>query len=693
MSKSARVTTRSDLGVAALVALVIACALLAAGVSWGVAAEQAEPAQAQAQDETPIPAPVTVEGRPEADAASAPPLHSYTLAEVAAVDGRQGIAWEDGAYYVSGSTTLTHYDAQWNVVATAPDPFAGFNQEVNHIGDIDVHDGEVYAGVEYFMDGEAANIQIAVYDAQTLELARIYPFAQESGQTEVSGIAVDADHGIAWMCSWADGESGRYLYRYDLATGAYLGKTHLQAPPQWIQGIAYRDGWLYLTADDGTADLGEPDHVYRCRADATASSATVVLERTLDDVTLQGEVEGISFDRDRGQMLVSYNRGAQIVLGMPKGFYEGYDAEVHEVFCYDIALAGEEAGQSGTVAASGAESATAGPATETLEGWTEDSEVLASLVDFVAASVDESSPGYIPPQDRIAVFDMDGTLIGERFPTYFNDWLYIQRALYDDSYAAPEELRQFAQRWEDKVLLGTELEDFDALERELGPKLYEGLTLEEYQDVVRAFKDQPVWGFEGMTYGEVFFEPMVAVVAYLYGNGYTVYIDSGTYRDAVRVMTEGTLDQYVPASQVIGTDLLFAASGQGDSPALGYTMQPEEDLVIAGELFVKNLETAKVLAIQREIGKHPVLAFGNSSGDFAMGNYALSNPNYEGRAYMLLCDDTQRDYGDVAKAEAFAERCREAGFSTISMRDDWTTIYGQDVVMVPEEDTELAQAA
>lgn len=290
-------------------------------------------------------APVTVKGRAEESVSI--PGYAYTLDGIHEVDGRQGVAWEDGACYISGSTTLTRYDAGWNLAAFAEDPFAGFADEVNHIGDIDIHDGEIYAGVEYFMDGEARNIQIAVYDAQTLALARTYPFAAESGQNEVSGIAVDPDSRSVWLCSWADGESGRYLYRYDLETGEYLGRFHLQAPPQWIQGIVYHDGWIYMTADDGTADLGEPDHVYRCdvsafagaeNAGAEPTAAPVFLERTLDDVTLQGEIEGISFDTDAGRLLVSYNRGARIVLGMPSGFYEGYAEEIHEVFAYEMTV-------------------------------------------------------------------------------------------------------------------------------------------------------------------------------------------------------------------------------------------------------------------------------------------------------------------------------------------------------------------
>lgn len=60
------------------------------------------------------------------------------------------------------------------------------------------------------------------------------------------------------------------------------------------------------------------------------------LERTFDDVTRQGEIEGLTFDKNNNQLLLLYNRGARIVLGMPKGFYEGYDKEISEVFSYDI---------------------------------------------------------------------------------------------------------------------------------------------------------------------------------------------------------------------------------------------------------------------------------------------------------------------------------------------------------------------
>lgn len=264
------------------------------------------------------------------------PLSQYELVSSHPVDGRQGIACEDGLYYVSGSTSLSVYNADWEKIKSAEDPFAKFKAEVNHIGDIDVYNGEIYAGVEYFMDGEASNIQIAVYDADSLELTRTYMFAPESGQTECSGIAVDPDSKSVFMCSWAEDDSGSYLYRYDLEKGNYLGKYHMKNSPVMIQGVAYYEGSFYITADDGSADDNEPDHVYRCEANLESDEFTMYMERELNDVTRQGEIEGISFDKEKKQMLISYNRGARIVKGMPKGFYEGYDEEIHEIFVYSI---------------------------------------------------------------------------------------------------------------------------------------------------------------------------------------------------------------------------------------------------------------------------------------------------------------------------------------------------------------------
>ena len=265
-----------------------------------------------------------------------PIQHNYTLDSIHQVNGRQGVCVEGNNYWVSGSATLTKYDKDWNIVKENTDPFAGYDLEVNHIGDIDVYNNELYIGAEYFVDGVGKNIQVAVYDGDTLELKRVFPFREDTGQLECSGIAVDPDNGIVYMTSWIDDESSNYLYMYDLSSGEYRGKMLMQPGLKWLQGVAYYDGSLYLTCDDGDADNDEPDNMYRISLTDDFENGTPKAERAFDDVTKQGEIEGLTFDKEKGQFLLLYNRGAKIVLGMPKGFYDGYTEEIHEVYIYNI---------------------------------------------------------------------------------------------------------------------------------------------------------------------------------------------------------------------------------------------------------------------------------------------------------------------------------------------------------------------
>ena len=142
------------------------------------------------------------------------------------------------------------------------------------------------------------------------------------------------------MTSWIDDESSEYLYMYDLDTGDYRGKLRLRTAPKWMQGIACYNGSLYVTSDDGDADENAPDHMYRIDVSEDRETGIVRLEKTFDDVTRQGEIEGLSFDEDRGQLLLLYNRGARIIAGMPSGFYEGYSEEIHEVYVYRVVKGG-----------------------------------------------------------------------------------------------------------------------------------------------------------------------------------------------------------------------------------------------------------------------------------------------------------------------------------------------------------------
>ena len=158
-------------------------------------------------------------------------------------------------------------------------------------------------------------------------------WAPESGQVEVSGVAIDAEDNSIWLTDWVQ---GRYVYRYDLADGSYAGRVHLRAPPQWQQGIAFFNGYLYLTADDGDAEDGEVDNLWRMPAGVRDSAAYVSHEYAFEDFRRVGEIEGLTFDTKAGEMIVHANRGKRIVLGMPRGLYPGYDREIHELYVYRI---------------------------------------------------------------------------------------------------------------------------------------------------------------------------------------------------------------------------------------------------------------------------------------------------------------------------------------------------------------------
>ena len=267
--------------------------------------------------------------------------YEYTRIDSIEVKGRQGVASDGNYYYVSGSKALYKYDKNGKLLLANEKPFEGYPIAANHIGGIDVFNGEIFVSAENFMDGVGKDIQIAIHDADTLKLKRTFSFEPSSGQQEVSGICVDTDKRTVWMVSWVGEESGRYIYEYSLDSGKYLRKVHLQPVPQWIQGIHYWKGKLFVTADDGTADLDEPDNLYR--VDVTEKSyAPVIRETAFFDVKRQGEIEAGGVDPKTGELLVLFNRGSRIVLGMVKGFYPGYDREISEVYRYKMTPLGQK---------------------------------------------------------------------------------------------------------------------------------------------------------------------------------------------------------------------------------------------------------------------------------------------------------------------------------------------------------------
>ena len=258
----------------------------------------------------------------------------YRLDRVIEVEGRQGVASDENFYYISSSKALYKYDKKGNLVAKNEKPFEKLEKEANHFGDIDVWNGEIFTGAEIFEFGTSKNIQIAVYDAQTLEYKYSIPWDETSGQVEVCGLTVDRDKNMVWMADWT---KGRYLYRYDLNTKKYDGKLHLRPDPQYTQGIFAIDGKMLISADDGDADFDEADNIYITDISDYSQTANYVYRfRTMDDFRRAGEIEGLAIDPTNSDLLVLANRGTKVDRGMPVGFYEGYDKEIHELYIYKV---------------------------------------------------------------------------------------------------------------------------------------------------------------------------------------------------------------------------------------------------------------------------------------------------------------------------------------------------------------------
>ncbi len=393
-----------------------------------------------------------------------------------------------------------------------------------------------------------------------------------------------------------------------------------------------------------------PEFVYRGAAGETLTAKDLMEKLWSEAFSLSDEMLKVSFD----------GAGALICMEGPAILEASADASGNSAWQYDP-----------------------------LTLWRQDSSVKAELIAYVEAVTDGGSEAYIAPADRVAVFDFDGTLYGERFPTYFDTCLFLHRVLHDENYTAEEDVRAYAEALETALLNGQPEPDSPRSTAQIAAEAFKGFTVEAYRAYIRNFMATPAWGFENMTYGEGFFAPMKELVQYLAEHDFKVFISSGSERTLVRVLTEGTLDEWIPSERVIGSSFSLTASGQGDKAGRSYTYQPEDEVLLEGNLTVKNQKANKVFSIVDEIGKAPILVFGNSSGDLAMAQYAVQ---HGGRAFMLLCDDLERDWGDAETAAAFAETCASSGYTTVSMRDDFVTIYGEDVIRPENEESEIPAA-
>ena len=303
-----------------------------------------------------------------------------------------------------------------------------------------------------------------------------------------------------------------------------------------------------------------------------------------------------------------------------------------------------------------------------------DCKALKTLTSYIEDVTNKNSANFIPTEDRIATFDMDGTFYGELYPTYLEYWLLRYRGLEDKNYEAPDDVKEAAQNIDDFVKLGTPLPSgFEMIHARAQAKAFAGLSLKQFDAYMKKFLNKPVDGFSGMTYGESFYIPMLEVFDYLKANDFKCYVVSGSDRYICRSLVCDALS--LTPDRVIGMDVELKARNQGETENLNYTFSLTDEVVRTENVMIKNLKMNKVMNIVQEIGKQPVLSFGNSGGDAAMHNYVLKDNEYRAEAFMLIANDEERDYGNVTKANTLRETWEASNYNVISMKDDFATIY------------------
>ena len=313
------------------------------------------------------------------------------------------------------------------------------------------------------------------------------------------------------------------------------------------------------------------------------------------------------------------------------------------------------------------------------EYWN-DCEALTGLKDYVAAVTDEKSKDFIPVEDRIAVFDMDGTLMCETYYTYYDTMMFIEFCLHDHPERVSDELKEIAE----SIKPGYTADE--TLARNFA-KAYAGMTVNEFYDYVVEFGQKKTQSFENMRYIDNFYLPMVEVVRFLYENGFEIWVISGTERTTTRAIVQNSpIKDYVSPDHVIGTDFEVKVKGHEDEPSnMNFKYNDGDELVLTGGFVQKNLNANKAIYIEREIGQRPVLAFGNSGSDSSMLNYAIDERNpYKAEAYMIVADDNVREWG-TQDWETKSADYKAKGYTPISMKNDFKQIYSEGIARAQEQ--------
>ncbi|MBB5190730.1 phosphoserine phosphatase [Silvimonas terrae] len=303
-------------------------------------------------------------------------------------------------------------------------------------------------------------------------------------------------------------------------------------------------------------------------------------------------------------------------------------------------------------------------AAEPLSLW-QDSPARTAIIKFVTATTTSGSPDYLPPAQRVAVFDNDGTLWSEQ-PMYFQGFFLFDRlrelAPQHPEWATQEPYASALKGDYKKVLAGGEKSVTTLL-----MATHAGMTADEFSAIVDRWIHTASHPTLKHHYNELVYAPMLEVMTYLRANGYKTFIVSGGGVEFMRVFAEETYG--VPPEQVIGSSIKTRFEMRDGKPVI--ERLPEIDFIDDGP--------GKPVGIARYIGRKPVIAFGNSDGDLQMLQYTTGG-NGPHLGLIVHHTDAVREFiydrqSPVGKLDKALDAAPANGWILIDMKTDWKKIY------------------
>jgi phosphoserine phosphatase len=300
-----------------------------------------------------------------------------------------------------------------------------------------------------------------------------------------------------------------------------------------------------------------------------------------------------------------------------------------------------------------------------LASW-RDTPTRAAIVEFVGR-VTGDGPDHVPPEARIATFDNDGTLWCEK-PMPIQLAFILERlaemAAADESLRDRQPWKAAVERdfhWLGEVITKHYRGDDTDVKVLLGGVVAStaGLTVDEYADSADAFVAGTTHPTNGRLFRDCAYLPMVELLRYLEANGFATFIASGGDRDFMRPFAD---DLYgIPAERIIGSS--NALRYDDEAGTLAYLAEPG----------VFDDGPVKPVRIWSRIGRRPILAGGNSNGDIPMLRFA--GGTLPALRILIRHDDAEREFDYDTGAELALERAAAEGWTVVSVKDDWATVY------------------